>query len=314
MTRYVLRRLGLLMLTVLLTSVLIFVITRLLPGDVARVILGREASEVALAQLRQELGLDRPAIVQYFAWLGSFLTGDWGTSYSTRLPIREIVLERLGNSLTLAALTALIAIPISILLGVIAGLNENKPLDSAISVSSLAVVGLPEFVTGLILIQLFAFQWRILPANSSIEADASFFENLPQLILPAITATLVLLAYIVRLTRAGVIEELKQGYVRTATLKGLPRRTVIFKHVLRNALLPTITVIAISVGWLISGLIVVENVFNYPGLGRLLTFAIDRRDLPLLQAITMITVTVFAVSNLIADLLYAYLNPRIRLN
>jgi peptide/nickel transport system permease protein len=314
MTRYVLRRIGLLLLTVLLTSVLIFVITRLLPGDVARVILGREASDVALQQLREELGLDRPAIVQYFAWLGNFLTGDWGISYSTRLPIRDIVLERFGNSLTLAALTALIAIPLSILLGVIAGLNENKPVDNAISVSSLAVVGLPEFVTGLILIQLFAFQWRILPANSSIEQDASFFENLPQLILPALTATLVLLAYIVRLTRAGVIEELKQGYVRTATLKGLPRRTVISRHVLRNALLPTITVIAISVGWLISGLIVVENVFNYPGLGRLLTFAIDRRDLPLLQAITMITVTVFAVSNLIADLLYAYLNPRIRLS
>jgi peptide/nickel transport system permease protein len=133
------------------------------------------------------------------------------------------------------------------------------------------------------------------------------------LILPAITATLVLLAYVARLTRAGVVEELKKPYVRTATLKGLPRRTVIGKHVLRNALLPTITVIAISIGWLISGLIVIENVFNYPGLGRLMTFAIDRRDIPLLQAITLVAVLAFSLSNLVADLLYAYLNPRIRL-
>jgi len=193
-------------------------------------------------------------------------------------------------------------------------LNEEKPVDAVISIGSLSVVGLPEFVTGLLLIQLFSFRWGLLPANSSIRDDAGFGEALPMLVLPAITATLVLLAYVTRLTRAGVIEELKQGYVRTATLKGLPRRTVIWKHVLRNALLPTITVIAISFGWLISGLIVIENVFNYPGLGRLLTFAIDRRDLPLLQAITLLTVVIFALANLAADLLYAYLNPRIRLN
>jgi peptide/nickel transport system permease protein len=164
-----------------------------------------------------------------------------------------------------------------------------------------------------ILIQIFAFNLGWLPANSSIPPDASFREALPMLVLPALTATLVLLAYIARLTRAGVIEELKRPYVRTATLKGLPEWTVIFKHVLRNALLPTITVVAISVGWLISGLIVIENVYNYPGLGRLLVFAIDRRDLPIMQAVTMITVLGFALANLFADLLYAALNPRIRL-
>jgi peptide/nickel transport system permease protein len=152
-----------------------------------------------------------------------------------------------------------------------------------------------------------------LPANSSIRPGTGFWEALPMLILPALTATLVLLAYLARLTRAGVIEELRQPYVRTAVLKGLPRRTVIVKHVLRNALLPTITVIAISIGWLISGLVVIENVYNYPGLGRLLVFAIDRRDLPLIQAVTMVTVLGLASANLIADLLYAYLNPRIRL-
>lgn len=312
MLRYILRRLGFLIVTIFLTSLLIFAVTQLLPGDVARVILGREAGEAALQQLRAELGLDQPLVVQYGRWLGNFLTGDWGQSYSTDQPIRPLVMERLGNSLMLAGLTLLIALPLGIGLGVLAGFNEDKPLDNIISVGSLSVVGLPEFVTGLFLIQIFAFRLRILPANSSIRPEASFGEALPMLILPALTATLVLLAYIVRLTRAGVIEERKKPYVRTAVLKGLPWRTVVVKHVLRNALLPTVTVIAISFGWLISGLIVIENVFNYPGLGRLLTFAIDRRDLPLLQAITFATVLGYSLANLIADLLYAYLNPRIR--
>lgn len=312
MTRYLFRRLSFLALTLLLTSLIVFAITRLLPGDVARVILGREASEAALQTLRQELGLDQPLAVQYLRWLGDFLTGDWGVSFSTGLPIRPLVLERLGNSLMLATLTMLIAAPLSIGLGVVAGLKADKPADNAISIASLSVVGLPEFVTGLILIQLFAFRLRLFPANSSISPGTGFFEALPQLALPALTATLVLLAYVTRLTRAGVVEELKQPYVRTATLKGLSRRQVVVRHVLRNALLPSITVIAISAGWLISGLIVIENVFNYPGLGRLMTFAIQRRDLPLMQAITMATVLIFAVANLGADLLYAYLNPRIR--
>lgn len=313
MLRYIVRRLGFLILTILLTSLIIFLVTQLLPGDVARVIMGREAGEAALQELRQDLGLNRPLVVQYADWLGGFVTGDWGTSYSTDQPIRPLVTQRLRNSLMLAGLTLLIAVPLAIFLGVLAGLNENSPIDTSISIASLSVVGLPEFVTGLVLIQFLAFRWQLFPANSSIRPEAGFFKALPQLILPALTATLVLLAYIARLTRAGVVEEMKQQYVRTATLKGLPRRTVILKHVLRNALLPTITVIAISVGWLISGLIVVENVFNYPGLGRLLTFAIDRRDLPLMQAVTMVTVFIFVLANLGADLLYAYLNPQIDL-
>lgn len=314
MSRYITRRIGFLLLTLLLTSLIVFVVTQYVPGDVARVVLGREAGEEALEAFREEFGLNDPLPVQYLNWLTDFVTGDWGISLSTQMEIRPLVMERLGNSLMLAAVALIIAVPLSIFLGVIAGLNENKPVDSAISIGSLSVVGLPEFITGLVLIQLFAVWLDILPANSSIEPDATFFEALPQLILPALTATLVLLAYISRMTRAGVIEELKRPYVRTATLKGLPRRTIINKHVLRNALLPTITVIAISVGWLISGIIVIENVFNYPGLGRLLVFAIDRRDLPLIQAITMVTVVIFVVANLVADLLYAYLNPRIRLD
>jgi peptide/nickel transport system permease protein len=317
MANYLLRRFGFLLLTILLTSLLVFLLTQWLPGDVCRIILGREVGENALLECRQQLGLDRPLPVQYLNWLVDFLRGDWGVSYSTRSPIFPLVMERTIHSLWLALVALVIAVPLALFLGVIAGLNENKPVDSAISISSLAVVGLPEFVTGIVLIQIFSFWprghgWPSLPANSSIPPGATFLEALPMLILPALTAMLVLLAYIARLTRAGVLEELKRPYVRTADLKGMPRGVVVFKHVLRNALLPTITVIAISVGWLISGLVVIENVFNYPGLGRLLIFAIDRRDLPLIQAVVMITVLGFALANLLADLLYALLNPRIR--
>jgi peptide/nickel transport system permease protein len=286
----------------------------MLPGDVARVVLGREAGEEALAAFREENGLNGPLPIQYARWLSNFVTGDWGTSLSTRSEIFPVVTERLGNSLLLTFLTMLIAVPLAVVLGIIAGLNEDGLTDNAISIGSLAVVGLPEFVTGLVLIQIFSRWLGWLPANSSIEPGLTFMEKLPMLVLPAFTATLVLLAYIIRLTRAGVVEELKRPYVRTAILKGLPYRAVIIRHVLRNALLPTITVIAISFGWLISGLIVIENVFNYPGLGRLLVFAIDRQDLPLVQAVAMVTVVGFAVANLAADLIYAWLNPRIRLD
>ena len=314
MAKYIARRVGFLALTIVITSLVIFIVTQLLPGDVARVVLGREAGEEALAAFREANGLNDPLPVQYIRWLGNFVTGNWGTSLSTRSAIWPVVAERLNNSLLLTAMTMIIAVPLAVLLGVIAGLNEDKLAGNVISISSLAVVGLPEFVTGLILIQILSRWLGWLPANSSITANMPFAEKLPMLILPALTATLVLLAYIIRLTRAGVVEELKRPYVRTATLKGLPRRTVIIKHVLRNALLPTITVIAISFGWLIGGLIVIENVFNYPGLGRLLVFAIDRRDLPLIQAIAMVTVIGFALANLAADLIYAALNPRIRLD
>ncbi len=313
MARYIFRRLGFLVLTVLLTSLIIFTVTQLLPGDVARVILGREAGEEALQALRKQLGLNDPLPLQYLHWLGNFVTGNWGTSFSTRTPILPLVMGRVRNSLMLTFLTLILSVPLAVFLGVVAGLNENKFVDNLISISSLSMVGLPEFVTGLVLIQIIAFKLHLLPANSSIPPDASFSDALPMLILPALTATLVLLAYIARLTRAGVVEELKKSYVRTAVLKGIPWQTVVVKHVLRNALMPTITVIAISFGWLISGLIVIENVYNYPGLGRLLVFAIDRRDLPLLQAVTLLTVLGFALANLVADLLYAALNPLIRL-
>ncbi len=314
MTRYLVRRILLLVVTLLVTSLIIFALTQLLPGDVARLILGRDALPEALANLREQLGLNDPAPVQYARWLGGFIRGDWGTSFSSGNPaIRPLVFERMGNSLRLALATLVISVPLSIVLGVLAGLRENSWIDNLIALFSLSVVGLPEFVTALVFINIFAIGLGWFPASSSVTPGDTLGDWIRQLILPAITATLVLLGYISRLTRAGVVDELKKPYVRTAILKGLPRRTVIFKHVLRNALLPTITVIALSFGWLIGGLIVIENVFGYPGLGRLMVGAVELKDIPLIQASVMVIVFFFAFANLIADLIYAALNPRIRL-
>jgi peptide/nickel transport system permease protein len=314
MARYLLRRLVFFIFALLLTSALIFALTRVLPGDVARALLGREASAEALAAARTELGLDQPLPMQYVQWLADFSTGNWGQTFSRpRQEIRPFVVQRIINSGQLAALTLVIAVPISLLLGVLSGLTEGKWLDGAISIFTLSVVSLPEFVTALFLINIVALKWGWFPPSSAISPNTSFAEALPSLWLPAIAATLVLMAYLVRLTRAGVIEELKRDYVRAAILKGLPYRIVIFKHVLRNALIPTVTAIATSTGWLISGLVVIEFVFSYPGLGRLLMFGIENRDLPLIQAVVMITTVVILVANFVADMLYALLNPRINL-
>ncbi|MBN2472002.1 MAG: ABC transporter permease [Anaerolineae bacterium] len=314
MGRYLLRRLLLLAVTLLVTSLIIFALTQLLPGDIARLILGRDASEQAKALFREEFGLNDPALTQYARWLGGFVTGEWGRSYSAGNPaVRPLVLDRLGNSLILAGYTLLLSIPLSILLGIIAALRENTWVDGTVSIGALALIGLPEFVSGIILINLFALQLGWFESTSLIQDSYTLLDWVRVLTLPAITASFVLVGYVARMTRAGMIDELKKPYVRTATLKGIPRRRVIVRHVLRNGLLPTITVIAISVGWLIGGIVVIENVFNYPGLGSLLVTAVKQKNLPVLQASVMIIVFFFAVSNLAADLLYAALNPRIRL-
>ncbi|KAB2852317.1 MAG: ABC transporter permease [Anaerolineae bacterium] len=319
---FVLRRLFFFLVTLAFTSILIFLLTRVLPGDVARIKAGRDAPPEAVEQVRQDLGLDKPLPVQYLNWVTNLVRGDWGDSFTTNTPIYPDVRQRLENSGRLAILTLLIAIPISLMLGIIAALNEGNLVDGFISILTLGVVSLPEFVTGIFLIHTVAFKWaknwewlpfELRGSASGFKPEMSFTESLPYLILPAIAATFVLLAYVTRLTRAGVIEELKRDYVRTAELKGLPYPIVIVRHVLRNALSPTVTVIAISLGWLISGLVVVESVFNYKGLGSLLIFAVENRDLPIIQAIVMITVAVILLANFLADLTYAFLNPRVRL-
>ncbi len=312
MIAYILRRLGLILLTMLLASVIIFGVTQLLPGDVAQVVLGQFATPQAVENLREELGLNRPYIVQYVDWLTSFVSGDWGNSMVSRLEVRPMVLSRLRNSMMLAGVSLALYVPLGILLGVIAALKEDRPADQVISAASMAFVGLPEFVTGLILISFLAISANLLPANSSIEPDTSFREAFRFLILPALTVSLTSLGYVARMTRAGTIDVLRSDYVRAADLKGLPRWQVLTKHVLRNSLLPTVTIVAMGIGWLIGGLIVTESVFGYPGLGRLLVFGIQRRDLTIIQATSMVIVAIYSLSNLAADILYGILNPRIR--
>lgn len=312
MIAYILRRLGLILLTMLLASVIIFGVTQLLPGDVAQVVLGQFATPQAVENLREELGLNRPYLVQYVDWLTSFVSGDWGNSMVSRLEVRPMVLSRLRNSMMLAGVSLALYVPLGILLGVIAALKEDRPADQVISAASMAFVGLPEFVTGLILISFLAISANLLPANSSIEPDTSFREAFRFLILPALTVSLTSLGYVARMTRAGTIDVLRSDYVRAADLKGLPRWQVLTKHVLRNSLLPTVTIVAMGIGWLIGGLIVTESVFGYPGLGRLLVFGIQRRDLTIIQATSMVIVAIYSLSNLAADILYGILNPRIR--
>ncbi len=313
MWMFLARRIGFMLVGMVVASVIIFALTQIMPGDVARMILGRWAKEEAVNNLRKELGLDRPLYVQYFDWLSDFTTGNWGVSLTTRVPARPLVLQRLWNSGRLAALSLLMFVPLGIFLGVFAALREDKGIDQFLRGGAMALAGMPEFVTGLILIAVFALALDWLPANSSVDPDIGFMEALPQMILPAATVSLVGLGYIIRMTRSSTIDVLKADYVRAADLKGLPRSQVLIKHVLRNSLLPTITVVALSVGWLIGGLVVTESVFGYPGLGRLLLYAIQRHDLVLIQACAMIVVVVYSISNLVADLLYSVFNPRIRL-
>lgn len=312
MIHFISRRLGFVVLTVLLSSMIIFFATRVLPGDVATMVLGRFATEQAKDQLRSELGLDRPAAVQYASWLWGFVRGDWGTSISTNENVRQITFDRLGNSAILAVAGFLIYVPLGIVLGMLAALRRNKLVDHVISIGSLSFIGLPEFVSALILIEVFSITLHWFPSVSDINLHAGFLALVPQLVLPAITISLTNIAYVARMTRSSTVDVLTTDYVRTANLKGLSPRRVLFTHVLRNALLPTVTIVAIGIGWLIGGLIVTESVFSFPGLGRLLLFGIQRRDVPLIQATTMLIVVIFCVANLIADVLYAYLNPRIR--
>jgi peptide/nickel transport system permease protein len=311
--RYLVRRVGFILFTMLLASVIIFSITQLMPGDVAQMIAGRWATPEALAKLRNDLGLNRPVYIQYLDWISRFAIGDWGKSLASGSEAAPLVLGRLRNSAMLAGLAFVFYVPLGILLGIVAALKRDRLVDQLITAISMAFVGLPEFVSGLLLIGFVALGLGWLPANSSIDPGVGFGEALPQLVLPAIAVSLTSLGYVARMTRSGTIEVLKTDYVRIAYLKGLPRSQVLIKHVLRNALLPTVTVVAMGVGWLIGGLIVTEAVFGYPGLGRLLVYGIQRRDLVLIQACSMVIITIYSVSNLVADVLYGWLNPRIRL-
>src|SRR5215471_3414557 len=273
MALYVLKRLGLALLTLVLLSLIIFFGTQVLPGNPGRAILGPFASESAVNTLNHTLGVDRSLISQYWSWASGFVHGDMGTSYQFRLPVSSFLWPALGRSLKLAAVAFVIVVPLSILGGVVAALYRGRAVDRSISVTGLSLSTIPEFVSGIVLIVVFGIALKWLPVTASAPAGSSWPTQLRYLILPAIPLVLILFGYIARMARAGTIEALDSDYVRTATLKGLQRHVVIWRHVLRNSLLPTSTVIATQTGYLIGGLVVVETLFNYQGIGNLIYHA-----------------------------------------
>jgi len=313
MVRFIARRIGLIIITLLVISLAIFIITELLPGDVAAMILGKNATEEGLASLREDLGLNRPAHVRYLSWIGGVVRGDLGDSYAMKLPITDIVGRKLWHSAILAVFALLVGVPAAVIAGIWAGVHPNTKLDRLVSMTSLVGISIPEFVTGMLLMLLFASMLHILPSSSIILPGTNPLTRPQILILPTLTLTAVLFAYIMRMTRANVIEVMQTDYVRTAILKGLPMRRVILRHVLPNAMLPTITVIASNFGWMLGGLVIVENVFAYPGIGQLLLRSIETHDIPLLEVVVLLVAATYAISNLVADLSYAALDPRVRL-
>jgi peptide/nickel transport system permease protein len=279
---------------------------------VGRSVLGQYASEEAVAQYNHEHGTDRPAIVQYLDWLGGVLRGDLGQSLVQERPVSDILEPALVNSTKLAALAFLIVVPLGILGGVVAGLRVGKPSDRSITVVGLSLAVVPEFVTGLVLILVFSIWLGWLPVTAQWEDGAGVLTQLRYLTLPAIALALVLFGYIARITRAGVVEALDADYTRTAYLKGLPHWLVIRRHVLRNALMPTIAVVATQVGYLVGGLVAIEYLFNYQGLGLMVLQAAQLKDFTLLTAGVLVVGVAYLLVTLAADILFALLNPRIR--
>lgn len=313
MTRFLLKRLGLALITLVLLSVLIFAISTVLPGNVGRAVLGPFATQESVDALNEQLGTNRGVVEQYVDWAGGLLHGDLGTSLTTQVPAWDLLRPALRNSLELALVAFLICVPVSIVGGVIAGLRYGRLTDKAITIVGLSFAAMPEFVTGIILILVFSIWLGWLPVTAQWEEGANVLTQVKYLLLPAFTLTLVLFGYIARITRAGMIEALDSDYARTAYLKGLPSSVVVRRHLLRNALLPTIAVVAVQIGYLVGGLVVVEVLFNYQGIGLLIYEAAREKDLPLLTAGVLVVGTVYLVVTLIADILYVVLNPRIRL-
>ena len=312
MLRFLSVRLSLIVVTLMVVSLVIFAVTEILPGDVATKILGRWATEQNLKHIREELELDRPAPVRYLTWVGGVVRGDFGDSLTQRRPITDIVRHRLGPSIILGVFAFLVAVPPAVLIGIWAGVRPDTVGDRIVSAIGMVGISLPEFVTGLMLMILFSATWHLLPSTSAIPRGETPLTNPQILILPTLTLTAVIFAYVMRMTRANVIEVMESPYVRTAILKGLPMRRVIFKHVVPNAMLPTISIVVQMSGWLMGGVIIVENVFAYPGMGQLLLTSILTRDTPLLQACALLIAAAYTIANLVADISYAALDPRIR--
>ena len=313
MAFYVARRTLSIALVLVLISLIVFVAIHVLPGSAATLILGEYATAESLRSLERDMGLDRPFALQYAAWMGGVVTGDWGYSLAMKQPVTAIVGLRLRNSAWLAGFAlgavALVAIP----LGTLAALRRGRWLDLAILTGSYIGISVPEFVTGMVLILVLAGpSLHLFPTGDYAPLAAGLRTWLSHLVLPALTLTLVLLAHVLRQTRSGLVEVLQSAYVRTARLKGATERRVVVRHALRNGLLPAVTVIALDLGYLMGGIVVVEEVFAYPGMGRLILYAIQNRDVPLLQVSILIVAATYAFANFAADLAYAWLDPRIR--
>ncbi|MEM7461795.1 MAG: ABC transporter permease [Pseudomonadota bacterium] len=308
----VLRRLGLGIVTLLVVSILIFFAVELLPGDIAQAVLGQSATEETVAALRDKMGLDRPAPVRYLEWLGGAVQGDFGVSLVSGDRVSETIIPRFKNTLFLAAYAAVIAVPLSIILGIIVALLRNTIADRVANVLSLTAISSPEFVLGYILILYFSVRTNYFPALASIRDDMSFLELLHRTFLPALTMVLVVTAHMMRMTRAAIINLLASPYIEMARLKGASPWTVIVKHALPNAWAPIINVVALNLAYLVTGVVLVEVVFVYPGIGQLLVDAVSKRDFPIVQACCLIFAATFILLNLAADVGAILTNPRLR--
>jgi peptide/nickel transport system permease protein len=299
--------------TLILVSMLVFALAEVVPGDVGRSILGPYATQEQVDILNSELGTDRPLVVRYLDWASGFVTGDWGKSLLLKVPVFPYVMEALGNSLLLAGFALVIIVPVSIVVGVFAGLRRDSFLDRGITVTTLSMTVIPEFVSGVVLLYVFAVWLKWLPVTAMPPDGSPFIDRFYYLILPAIPLMFLELGYIARMARVGTVQVMGMPYIRTAVLKGVPRRRVIFGHLLRNAMVPTVTVIGSQIGWLIGGLVVIEWLFLYPGIGQLMVNAAQTHDIPLLEASVLMVAVLYMLGNLVADIVVALLSPRIRM-
>ena len=309
---YTLKRLGYVAVIMAAMSVLIFWATQVMPGDVAQMIVGQFATEEQIRAVRAKMGLDDPIHVQYLRWAGGLLRGDFGLSLMMDRPIRPLIAEALQRSAVLAAISIVLVAALGIWLGVYSAVRKGSAADHAISLGSYFFISVPEFFWAIVVILLFTGYLGWLPATGYAPLSEGFWQWLQHILLPVATLVSGLVAHVSRLTRSSMIETMQSQYVTAARAKGLPESVVIRRHALRNALVPTITVLAIDVGLLMGGIVVVETVFSYPGLGRMLIFAIEQKDIPMVQAGILAVTAVYALANLAADLLYAFFNPRIR--
>lgn len=302
--------LGLLLL--LAVSVMIFVGTQVLPGDVAQSILGQSATPQSLANLRAQLGLNEPAYLRYFHWLGGVLTGDLGTALTTGQDISEAIAVRLWNTLFLAFWAAAVAVPLAIILGLIAVRYRNGPVDKAISATAMTSASLPEFFVAYVLIYFLAVKWHIFPPISTVYDTMSFLERMRAIALPAMALTLLVLAHMMRMARAAILNVMQSAYIETAELKGLRPISVIRKHAFPNAIAPIVNVVTLNLAYLIVGVVVVEVIFVYPGMGQYLVDHVSKRDVPVVQSVGLIFAAVYVGLNIVADIVSILANPRLR--